>query len=156
MHFADVRIEPARPADLPALAELLARSGLPLDGLAGCLPAALVARHAGAVVGSVALELYGRSALLRSLAADASWRGRGLGQRLTLAALDLARQQGVSQVYLLTETAAGFFPRFGFRTLPRDAVDPAVQRSVEFVSACPASAVAMVADVSSGQEGDPL
>ena len=49
----------------------------------------------------------------------------------------------IKSVYLLTETAGGFFPRFGFRAIPRDAVDPAVQRSVELTSACPASALVM-------------
>src|SRR2546426_9100157 len=54
----------------------------------------------------------------------------------------------IKSVYLLTETAGGFFPRFGFRAIPRDAVDPAVQRSVEFTSACPTSALVMVKQVS--------
>ena len=90
------------------------------------------------------MELYGPAALLRSLAVTATRRGEGLGRRLTLAALALARRQGVDRVYLLTETAEGFFARFGFEPVERAAVDPAVKRSVEFTSACPASAVAMM------------
>ncbi len=58
--------------------------------------------------------------------------------------LAAAANRGVQQVYLLTETAADFFPRFGFQPIARSAVDPAVQTSIEFTSACPASAVAMV------------
>ena len=71
------------------------------------------------VVGSAALEFYGKAALLRSVAVVAELRGAGLGHRLTGAALDLARQRGVTAVYLLTETAADFFPRFGFRPTQR-------------------------------------
>lgn len=126
---------------------LLARSDLPGDGLAEHAATLLVARDGDRVVGSAALELYGHAALLRSVAVDAERRGTGLGQRLTDAALDLARQRGVRAVYLLTETAAEFFPRFGFRTLARDAVDPAVRESVEFTTLCPASATAMVLDL---------
>jgi amino-acid N-acetyltransferase len=142
-------IEPATTADLPAILALLDRSGLPPDGLSDYLVTTLVARAGGAVVGSAALEVYGPSALLRSVAVDAAWRGQGLGQQLTQAALAEAAQHGITTVYLLTETAGGFFPRFGFRPIDRAAVGPAVQQSVEFTTACPASAQAMMATIPS-------
>jgi amino-acid N-acetyltransferase len=107
----------------------------------------VLALDADQVVGSGALELYGDAALLRSVAVAPEQRGQGLGQQLTQAALDLARQHGVRQVYLLTETAADFFPRFGFRPIARADVTPAVQRSVEFTSACPQSALVMGASL---------
>jgi len=56
----------------------------------------------------------------------------------------MARQRGVRRIYLLTETADRFFPRFGFRRIVRDQVEPAVRQSVEFRSVCPESAVVMV------------
>ena len=142
-------ISPAATADLPAILALLQRAGLPHAGIADHVASALVARAHGRVVGCAALELYGVSALLRSVAVDASLRGTGLGQALTRAALDLARGRRVRAVYLLTETAGGFFPRFGFRTVSRTDVDPAVRESVEFTTACPASAQAMVLDLDS-------
>ena len=46
-------------------------------------------------------------------------------------------------MYLLTETADLFFPRFGFGPILRSEVSQRVQRSVEFTSACPQSARAM-------------
>lgn len=138
-----VSIEPARTEDLPAVLALLENSGLPKDGLVEHLATALVARDDGRVVGSAALEVYDATALLRSVAVDAALRGQGLGQRLARAALDLARQRGVTSVYLLTETAADFFPRFGFRPIDRSAAPQAVQQSVEFARACPSSALAM-------------
>ena len=138
-----ISIEPASASDLPSILTLLQKSSLPQDGLADHLAATLVARDGEGVVGSAALELYGESALLRSVAVDAALRGQGLGQQLVRAALDLARRRGANAVYLLTETAADFFPRFGFQAIPRAEVPPAVQTSVEFTSACPASALAM-------------
>jgi len=140
-------IAAATSADLPALLELLGQSALPTAGLADHLDTTLVVREAGHVVGSAALELYGTTALLRSVAVAPGLRGRGLGQELTRHALALARRRKIRTVYLLTETAGGFFPRFGFRAISRDAVDPAVQRSVEFTSACPTSALAMAAEL---------
>lgn len=137
----------ARASDLPAVLALLAHHRLPAAGLEAYTDTVLVARDAHRVVGSAALEPHGAAALLRSVAVDDAWRGTGLGQRLTAAALDLARTRGVRTVYLLTETAAGFFPRFGFQPVARDAVAPAVRGSVEFTSACPASAVAMVLEL---------
>ena len=142
-----ITIEVAHSSDLPAVLALLERSSLPQEGLAEHLATTLVARSGDAVVGSVALELYGGAALLRSVAVEKALRGHGLGQRLTRAALDLARQRGVATMYLLTETAGDFFPRFGFHPAERAAVDAAVQQSVEFMSACPASAHVLVASL---------
>src|SRR6266498_2663696 len=106
----DVLIEPTHAGDLPEVLALLERSG-------------------ARVVGSAALELYGEAALLRSVAVEPALRGQGLGRRLALAALDLAREHGAAEVYLLTETAAEFFSRLGFRPIARAEVAPEVQRS---------------------------
>ncbi len=142
-----MQIERAHPTDAPALYALLHRSGLPQDGVAEHLATALIAYDGAAVVGCAALEVYGTHALLRSVAVDAPTRGQGWGQQLTQAALDLARSVGVHDVYLLTETASAFFPRFGFRPIERAAVPVAVQQSVEFTHACPASALVMVTTI---------
>ena len=140
----NVVISPMDDADLIPVLRLLAQSGLPDAGFANHLATALVARKDQRVIGSVALELYAQSALLRSLAVSDSFQRQGLGQQLIQAALALARSHHVEQVYLLTETAEVFFSRFGFQPVDRAIVDPAVQQSVEFTSACPASAVAMM------------
>lgn len=136
-------IEQADESDLPALLNLLADSGLPQAGISDHLATALVARIGQDVIGSAALEVYGGLALLRSVAVKQAYQGQGLGQRLTQAALNLARQQGITHVYLLTETASRFFPRFGFRPIERSHAPVAVQQSIEFTSACPDSALAM-------------
>lgn len=143
-----VTIRPARPAELPHVLALLDRVRLPRDGLPAHEDGVLVAAtERGEIVGCAALECYPDGGLLRSVAVAPGRRGAGLGQRLTAAALDLARARGVRTVYLLTETAGDFFPRFGFRRVTRDAVAPGVRRSVEFTSACPASAQAMALEL---------
>jgi GNAT superfamily N-acetyltransferase len=48
------------------------------------------------VIGSVAIELYGEEALLRSLAVAPAVRGQGLGQRLVDAGLALGAERGAS------------------------------------------------------------
>jgi amino-acid N-acetyltransferase len=139
------RIEAASAHHLDAVEALLAAVELPTAGLREHLSTALVARDGRDVVGCVALEVYGRAALLRSLAVAPSHRGRGLGLCLARAALDRGRQAGVTDFCLLTTTAADFFARhFGFRPVTRAAVPEAVRQSVELVSACPATAQAML------------
>ena len=98
-------------------------------------------------MGSAGLEHYEPAALLRSVAVRRDLRGTGLGRRLTEATLELSRNLVVAEAYLLTETADLFFPRFRFRPIPRSGVPLGVRRSVEFTSACPASARAMVLDL---------
>jgi amino-acid N-acetyltransferase len=143
----EITIEAARGQDLPAVLELLDRVELPGEDLENHLDGMLVARGAGQVVGSATLEFYGASALLRSVVVDPRRQGGGLGVGLTLAALDLARERGVARVYLLTETAGEFFPRFGFRSVARAEVAPEVKQSVEFGSVCPDTALVMQLDL---------
>jgi amino-acid N-acetyltransferase len=149
--MTDPSIGPARRDELPRILALLEEAGLPTDGLEDHLSTTLVARGDGRILGSAAIEPYGPAALLRSVAVSRNMRGTGLGSRLTEAALRLSRELGTARVYLLTETADLFFPRFGFRPVPRSEVPGAVQRSVEFASACPASARAMVLDLRTGR-----
>lgn len=98
-------------------------------------------------MGCVAVESYGVVALLRSLAVSSAERGGGLGAELTREALKVARTLGARDIYLLTETARDFFPRFGFAVEDRAAAPTTLHGSVEFQSACPASAVMMHARV---------
>ena len=138
------QIEPLKAADVDAVYELLRGHHLPVDGLAEHLATTLVARDGGGrVLGSAGLELYGSHALLRSVAVVGDSHGRHIGRELTLAALELARERGVSAVYLLTTSADNYFPRFGFVRISRADVPSAVQSSIEFTSACPSSATVM-------------
>ncbi len=140
----EIDIKPAIAPDQAEILALLARCALLLEGLIDHLGTALVAHQGSRLVGCVALELYGRAALLRSLAVDEPARGQGVGIKLTEAALQLARGHGVTTIFLLTETASDFFSRLGFAPVDRAYVPPAVQQSIEFRGACPAGAQAMV------------
>ena len=139
----NVLIDHLQPNDVDEVYSLLREHHLPVDGLAGHLETTLVARGANRILGSAALELYGNSALLRSVAVARSSHGQDIGRDLTLAALQLARERGVLAVYLLTTTADRYFPRFGFERINRSDVPAAVQSSIEFTSACPSTATVM-------------
>jgi N-acetylglutamate synthase-like GNAT family acetyltransferase len=134
----------AQAADWPAIADLLTRSALPLDGAAEHLSHFVLAEDAGQVIGAAGIEAYGAVGLLRSVVVDASQRGQGLGEALVQRALDQAAEDGIQQVALLTTTAMDYFPRFGFVRLERGALPAVLAESAEFRGACPDSAVAML------------
>lgn len=143
MMFDQVRIEPARRDDEEAMLRLLREASLPGDDLVNHLATAIVARLDGLIIGSAALEIYDDGALLRSIAVAPEARRSGIGERLVRAALARADRLGAQTVFLLTTTAADYFPRFGFEVIERGTVPPGVRQSVEFRSACPATATAM-------------
>lgn len=138
-----VVIAAARPADREHVLRLVSESGLPLDGLAEHLESAIVARIDDRVVGCAALEIYPDGVLLRSVAVAPSSRSCGIGRQLAQAALEAARRAGATDVYLLTTTAERFFSQIGFSTIERAVAPAGLQTSVEFQSACPASATLM-------------
>jgi len=143
-----VTLRPATRADLPAVEHLLRALDLPTAGVSEWVERFWIADHGGKAVGVVGLEQYGDEALLRSVAVDPSWRSAGLGRALVDAALRAARTAGAKEMYLLTTTAERYFARFGFVQIARDDVPGAVQQSVEFREACPASAVVMRTELS--------
>ena len=136
-------IAPAQPGDAAAIRALLEAHQLPVAGVSDHLQTMLVAKLHGTLVGSAGLEMYTDGALLRSVAVTPDHQGQHLGRDLTSAAVDLARTMGAPAIYLLTTTAEGYFPKFGFERIQRSDVPSSVQSSVEFTSACPASAVVM-------------
>jgi amino-acid N-acetyltransferase len=143
IHGETVIVEPAGEPDLPAVLNLLTVCGLPIDGVKDHISTALVARSGAGIVGCAALEIYKPAALLRSVAVAQTHRGLGVGDMLVKAILDSARKSGITHIYLLTETAEDYFPRFGFQPTDRSTVPLAVQGSVEFASVCPVTARVM-------------
>ena len=141
---ASAAIRPATADDLPAIEALLVAGSLPLAGVAEALGSFLVAEYDDAIVGVVGVEQCCDYGLLRSTAVDASWRSRGLGRQLVERAIASAESKGLRALYLLTTTAEHYFPSFGFAPTTRAQVPGVVRDTVEFRSACPASAVVMV------------
>lgn len=139
-----VMVRSASPADLAVVEALLRESRLPTDGLVEAIDSFVVAEHDGRLVGVTGLEACGEYGLLRSVAVAPDWRGKGLGAVLVGRVIADASRRGLRALYLLTTTAAEFFPAFGFARIERVAVPDPVRRTVEFTSACPASATVMM------------
>jgi len=135
-------IRPARDTDWDAIAALLTASSLPTDA-EGMLSHFLVAERDGRLVGCACVEPYGATGLLRSVAVAATERGTGLGRALTERCIARARDEGQSDLVLLTTTAADFFAHLGFVRIDRAAAPASVQQSSQFCGGCCASATAM-------------
>ena len=138
-----MRVERAVPSDVPAVEALLAVAGLPLEGVAEAFETGVVAREGAEIVGAAAVEPFGRAGLLRSVVVASSRRGTGLGRELVASAEELALAEGIEELYLLTETAADWFPKLGYALVDREVARAAVGGSVEFTMVCATTGVPM-------------
>ena len=147
------RVRPAAATDLTAVEALLVGAGLTLNDVAsqfGPQYAVAVAPE-GTVVGVAGVEVYAAGAarvgLFRSAAVRDDWRGQGVGAALTQGRLAWAHEAGLDALYLLTQTAAAYWPRFGFVRVDRPSAPAPLRASSEWAGACPASATAMRLDL---------
>lgn len=106
-------------------------------------------RESGALVAAGALQRFGRAALVRSVVVAPGHRGTGLGHSIVCALERAAGEAGIERLILLTQTAAPFFARHGYRVIERTAAPPDLQESEEFRSLCPSSALCMAKNLDS-------
>jgi amino-acid N-acetyltransferase len=134
---------PASAQDLIAIRALLERSGLPTSDLESARPEFAVIREKGQVIAAGALQRFGSSALLRSVIVASDRRGIGLGEAIVSELERVARAAQISRLVLLTQTAADFFARQGYRVIERSSAPQDMQGSEEFRSLCPSFATCM-------------
>jgi amino-acid N-acetyltransferase len=131
--------------ELDSLKEFLHSNNLPAEDVSLNKGLFLVYYNTHDVlVGSGGLEFYNNLALLRSLAVSPELRGQQVGKEIVSQLLEAAKQRGISEVYLLTQTASFFFQKMGFKPVARENVPDAIQKSSEFATVCPASADVLV------------
>ena len=135
-------IRPARADDLTAIVELLTACGLPASDLSAAhLADFFVATANDRLIGVAGVERLERVGLLRSLAVAPDCRNAGLAHRLVTASEERAKSlHGISDLYLLTTTAADYFLQRGYREVPRASVPGGVAAHPQFLGLCPASA----------------
>ena len=128
-------------ADDAGLAAALAVEGLPVDDLTDAGRTFYTfSTLDGATVGYGGLELLGEHVLLRSVAVLPAFRGKGLGCNIVPLLLYRAYRAGARTAWLLTDTAAPFFGKIGFRVVDRQAAPAAILATRQAASLCPTSA----------------
>jgi len=130
--------------DLLRVKSFLRENGLSEVGADECVENFVITENeSGSWIGVAGVEFYGESGLLRSVAVDKQFRGRGHGRILVNAILGKARDKGIKTVYLLTEDADNYFKHLGFQIVDRKDVDDIVKTSLEFTETCPECALVM-------------
>src|SRR5262249_37755628 len=137
------RLDNASPEELGAIRSLLESAGLPTSDLESWGLKYTVVRDDGQVAAAGALQRFGSSALLRSVVVAEDRRGSGLGQMIVCELERLATAAQITELILLTQTAAEFFARQGYRAIERTSAPQDMQTSEEFHSLCPSSATCM-------------
>jgi amino-acid N-acetyltransferase len=129
--------------DLSAIIHLLSVGNLPSDDIGAHNQTFFWAWEDGELIGCIGVERYGQSGLLRSMVVAETFRGQNRATALYNHLVDYSIEQGMTHLYLLTQTAKGFFEKMGWDIISRDAVPDNVKSSAEFAHLCPASAVCM-------------
>ncbi len=138
----------ANPQDLQEVLTLLKLVNLPIEGVKEHFQDFFIIRKDKMTLGCVGIEIYENAGLLRSLAIHPSFQGKGLGQQMVGKIEDYLAEKGITNIYLLTETAEKFFLKLGFNFISREKTDPKIKQSIEFTTLC-TSAPVMVKDLTS-------
>ena len=140
-------VGPASAPESVAIRALLERNGLPTNDLESARPEFAVIREKGQVIAAGALQHFGPAALLRSVVVSWDRRGIGLGQAIVCELERRARAAQIRRLVLLTQSAAEFFARQGYRIIEHSTAPENMQASEEFRSLCPSSATCMAKDL---------
>ena len=129
--------------DLQVIINLLKECHLPVSDIEPDKQSFIVAEYEGKMIGCAGMEIYGETALFRSLAVRLNYRNLKTGKELTGKVMELGGKNGIHELYLLTTTADGFFQQLGWKVTDRNNVPPAITGSLEFASICPSTAICM-------------
>jgi amino-acid N-acetyltransferase len=140
---AALTIRRAAKQDLSPVEKLLSATNLPVEGISDHLQNFLVAEMNREIIGTIGLEVYENTGLLRSAAVIPNLQNKGIGSRLLTMMLDFAKEQGVQELFLLTTTARNYFSQKGFVPIKREQVRGNILSSSEFQGACPSTAICM-------------
>ena len=133
--------------DVEAILQLLKTNDLPISDLSSGHRLFFVAVSDDKTVGCVAVEIFETIGLLRSLALNIDFRGKGIGQKLVTQAETWGSENGLKSMYLLTTSASGFFSKLGWEIIERNSVPHSIATSSEFAFICPTSAICMFKNI---------
>lgn len=143
MTTVDLSLIKAAETDRKGLTSLLSAVNLPTNDLPASLESFLLVKGGSKIIGCIGLEVYKKTALLRSFATDSTYRNQKIGQKLFEGIIDLAKSLGVEIIFLITTTAEGYFSKRGFQITARENVPGEVKATSQFSDVCPSTALVM-------------
>lgn len=141
------QVNKASEEDLGSIARLLKEYDLPTQDIGVSDIEFYILKEGENLVACIGLEIIGETGLLRSLAIEKESAHQGIGTQLVKFILDESSAKQLKSIFLLTETAAPFFTKLGFKTIERNSAPEAMQRSTEFSELCAETAVCMKIDL---------
>lgn len=138
-----IRIREATEQDLPFVVGLLKSNDLCYEDIPQKVRSLFIGYVDSKVVGTGGVEVYGQYGLLRSLAVEQPFRGKGYGKALVSKVIESAMRKGVKELYLLTTSAENFFTQLGFRKVERNNSPAAIQNTTEFKELCAVTSILM-------------
>ena len=142
-----LHIENVRPDDEKTVIALLEQGKLPTDDLPLGLPNFVIAKEDETAVGVAGLENFGSVGLLRSVAVNPAYQGKGIAARLFSQLLATAQAAQLKEIYLITTSADDYFTRHGFASVDRVLVPLEIQQTQQFSGLCPSTAIVMKCEV---------
>ncbi len=126
-------VRKAKEQDLLMLQKLLAKAGVREAGIAEHVEHFLVVTDgANRIIGTVGIEKYEESGLLRSLVLDSTiWTAR-LSLEFLEVALHYAKEQNISSIYLCSKGTNALFHELGFRPINLEDVPFPIRKSSHF------------------------
>ena len=138
-----ISIQKAGSKDFGKICQLLSEEKLPTEDINPLLEHFFIAVEENEITGIIGMDKYGDAGLLRSAIVTKTHRNSGIATALVNQLFDYAKQQHVSTLYLISNTAEKYFEKKGFHKIARNEVPETVLQSKEFNGLCPASAVIM-------------
>ena len=121
--------------------ELLTAHKLPVSDIDENKDLWVLVDDTGEVMGTGGLEFFEDVALLRSVSVKTEFNGKGMGKKIVTSLERVAVEKGVTNIFLLTTTAADFFKAIGYNEVSREEVPSSIKKSSEFSSICPSTAI---------------
>lgn len=137
------QVRPAAGPDLPHIATMLHHGGLQAGAARERLGRTMVAESDRKPIATASWERIDGAGLLRSVAVAPETRRAGAGTIIVAATLKRMIEDGIPEVYLVTEHAEKFFATCGFKTIDRDQLPDAIAKHPQLVRECPVTAPAM-------------
>ncbi|NKB64426.1 MAG: GNAT family N-acetyltransferase [Gammaproteobacteria bacterium] len=136
------------------IVDLLEQGGLPVNDLSQVDWLELLVWQESKQIRAVGgLQRCGDSVLLRSIATDPDYRGKGIASSLINQLHLLARDNHFEEVYLLTTDAESYFrgnsnnkgskTSLDYQPIEREYAPASIKQSSQFSELCPASAILM-------------
>ena len=133
---------------LQEVEKLLLTVNLPIEGVKESFSNFFIAQKKNMIIGCAGIEIYEEVGLLRSVAIIPSSQKQGIGQMMVNKIEEFAIEEGIKNLYLLTDTAEQFFLRLNYKKIARERTDSRIKQTIEFTTIC-TSATVMVKEFGS-------